>query len=82
VEDLPERTEKSYEAQDALDLNRNGLAELQRRGIRTAVVYIDPEPKVHPLWLTEMRASYQRLAAFEPNAKTKGPTIEIYRCPS
>jgi hypothetical protein len=80
VEDLPQRTESSYNSQDTIDLNEKGLEAMDEVGIKTLVVRFDSNVEAPPAWWKEIPLKYTLVEQFAPkNKKIKGPQIDIYQ---
>ncbi|MBI4667676.1 MAG: hypothetical protein HY747_00580 [Elusimicrobia bacterium] len=79
--DLKERVEKSYQAQDWIDVKGEGLDVLRNQGIKYAVVCGAAAQRYgQDKWFEEMKRSCPLSAGFSPlDKKIKGPSIEIYQ---
>jgi 4-amino-4-deoxy-L-arabinose transferase-like glycosyltransferase len=82
VEDTPERTARSYEAQDTVNPVDDGFGTFVDNGVKIVVLSHSIDPARNQKWLTEMKSQCPLQVSFSPdNIHTKGKSIEIYRCP-
>ncbi|MCG3204669.1 MAG: hypothetical protein KCHDKBKB_01384 [Elusimicrobia bacterium] len=86
VEDLPRRTEKSYEAQETIDLNAEGISALNNSDIKTAVVVLFENDPHRPEWIKEIPNKFQLVSEFRPEVRNLamgkqvlGAWIQIYQ---
>lgn len=80
VEDIPQRTESSYQAQDAIDMKKEGVDGLIKRGINWVIINPVPLDDPNSPWIEALGVAYDKVASFENTpGKTKGASIEIYR---
>ena len=79
--DIPSRTEKAFQAQEFIDVIKEGVAPLLQHGVRTVVILKNWENvERHKRWIAELRSTYRLAATFEPEKnKVKGYHLEIYR---
>lgn len=79
--DLPSRTEKSFQAQEFIDVIAEGIAPLLDTRVNTVVILKAWEDvERHKRWISELRARYKMVASFNPEKnKVKGYFVEIYR---
>jgi hypothetical protein len=81
VEDVPQRTIKSYAAQDTIDINTFGVKALAQEKIKSVVISL-PLHNLTPFpWIQELRDHCVPVASFQPEVgKSKGYILEIYDC--